>query len=182
MICVVFTEEPGSLFGQLEKFPMEELNDVTSEITKLYTEIEKPELLYADVEKHLGHIGIHKWAEDDNYYRVRIIKEMVHEVDIFFIDYGNVLCVPRCNILAPVESLTRFQHTPFGIRCRFLDQVTLSKDQWYEAIVEKSLRVKIGKCEDGIYSVSLTEDAINMDVSKIFKPKVQLQTSSLSEG
>ncbi len=178
---MVLPEEPGCFFGQLEKYPIQKLEVITSEISKLYSDNPNPPLLYADVKSHLGHVGIHQSAQDNRFYRVRIAKEMVHDSEIFFVDYGNSLRVPRCKILAPLDSLSQFEHPPFGIRCRLVDDVTLSVAKWNAAIQDKSIRVKIGKCVDGIYSVSFTEHPCNKDIAKILETKVPLKSTNSAE-
>uniref|UniRef100_A0A0P6EK20 Tudor domain-containing protein n=1 Tax=Daphnia magna TaxID=35525 RepID=A0A0P6EK20_9CRUS len=171
-LCVITPEEPGCFFGQFEKIPVDSLNEMVSELTAAYSTNSNAPLLYADVRSHLGHYGVVLWEEDNNFYRIQITKEMVNDAEIHFIDYGNFLQVPRCKILAPLDGLARFRCPPFGIHCRLEGDVTLSASEWKEAILDKSVMVTVGKCENGIYSVTLTNDPCNCEIIKMVTKKV----------
>ena len=64
--------------------------------------------------------------------------------------------MPRCKIFSPLESLTCFRKSPFGIYCK-VDDVSLSFDDWSELICKKEVKVKMGKCVNEVYPVTLTE-------------------------
>ncbi|KAI9557952.1 hypothetical protein GHT06_014704 [Daphnia sinensis] len=170
-LCVITPEEPGCFFGQFEKIPVDSLNEMVSELTTVYSSNPNSPLLYADVRSHLGHYGVVLWEEDNNFYRIQITKEMVNDAEIHFIDYGSFLQVPRCKILAPLEGLTRFRLPPFGIHCKLEGDVALSASEWKDAILNKLVVVSVGKCENGIYSVTLTNDPCNCEIAKIVSKK-----------
>ena len=76
--------------------------------------------------------------------------------EVHFIDYGNYLRKQQCEIQATLESLTCFNQPPYGIHCMLEDRMTLSFPEWRDLILEQSIEVKIGKCVDENYSVTLT--------------------------
>ena len=106
---------------------------------------------------HLGHYGVVHWDRDDNFYRIRVIEEFANDAEVRFIDNGNCKQIPRCKILASLESLTCFLNSPFEIHSKMND-VTLSLADWSKLILEKKIRLKIGKCVNEVYSVTLTDD------------------------
>lgn len=145
---------------------------MTAELMVAYSSDPNPPLLYADVKSHLGHFGVVHWDEDKNFYRIRVNQELVNDAEVRFIDYGNCLQIARCKILAPLEGLTCFRHPPFGIYCKIDGDVMLSNIEWGELIFEKSIKVKIGSCVDGIYSVTLTDDPCNKEIVKAISSKI----------
>ncbi|EFX87066.1 hypothetical protein DAPPUDRAFT_312582 [Daphnia pulex] len=160
----------GYFFGQLEEirlpnsrtgFGLKDLNDMADELKNAYSTQANPPLLYAGSESRLGHHGVVIWEEDGVYYRVRVTKEMENEVEILFIDFGNTIVVPRNTILSPIKSLTRFCHPPYGIHCKLEEGVTLPSQKWKHLIVDRWIKVKIGRCVEGIYSVTFTSDLGN---------------------
>jgi hypothetical protein len=163
-LYVILTPEPGSFFGQLEKIPVKDLNDMTSELMLAYSN-PNPTLLYADCKSHLGHCGVVHWEDDNKFYRIRVIDEFPNNVQVNFVDYGNNEKIPKRRIFAPLESLTCFRNSPFGIHCK-MDDVTLSPDDWSKVILEKKIRVNIGKYVDEAYSVTLTDDPCNHEIAK----------------
>ncbi len=113
-------------------------------------------LLYADGESHLGHYGVVYWDEEKEFFRIRVIEEFVNDAQVIFVDYGFYEKMPRCKIFSPLESLTCFRKSPFGIYCK-VDDVSLSFDDWSELICRKEVKVKMGKCVNEVYPVTLTE-------------------------
>jgi hypothetical protein len=70
MLFVILPEEPGYFFGQLEKMPVKDLNDMFAELTMAYSTYPNPPLLYADVISHLWHYAVIHWDEDNKFYRI----------------------------------------------------------------------------------------------------------------
>ncbi len=129
-----------------------------------------PPLLYADFQSHLGQYGVLHWGVDNKFYRICVTKEHLNMAEVHFIDYGNYLRIQQCEILAPLESLTGFNQPPYGIHCMLEDRVTLSFPEWSDLILEQSIEVKIGKCVDEIYSVTLTNHPFNKKIVKAIFP------------
>ena len=181
ILWVTHAEELGCFYGQLAKLPDAYLDAMTTELKNAYSSHPNPPLLYADVKSHLGHLGVHQWDEDKTFYRVRVINELVNEVEIRFVDFGNTIRILRSAILAPLESLTRFRSAPFGIRCRLEGNLQALNAKWPDIITQKpKLQVKIGKCDDGVYSVTLSNTTINADIIEHVTPN--FTTTSASTG
>jgi hypothetical protein len=161
---VIVAQEHGSFFGQLDKIPVKDLDDMASELMLAYSSDSNPPLLYADAKSHLGHYGVVHWDEDDKFYRIRVIEEFVNDAQVLFVDFGYCVKIPRCKIFAPLESLTCFRKSPFGIRCK-IDDVTLPLADWSKLVFEKKIIVKIGKCSNEVYSVTLTGDLRNKEIA-----------------
>ena len=92
----------------LERLPMEDLDQIQAELSKVYGSLNDPPLLYADVNSHNGDFAVIKWSEDEQFYRVKIQEEFANEIEVYFVDYGNVLKVLRREVLAPVSALSLF--------------------------------------------------------------------------
>jgi tudor domain-containing protein 1/4/6/7 len=135
-------------------------------------------ILYADAKSHLGHYGVVQWDADENFYRIRVVEEFVNDAKVLFVDYGSYEEIPKCDIFAVFESLTCFCKSPFGIRCK-IDDVTLPLADWSKLILEKKIKVKIGKCVDGIFYVTLAEDPCNNFIAKVISTKVVQSSSGL---
>ncbi|KAI9557906.1 hypothetical protein GHT06_014658 [Daphnia sinensis] len=174
-LFVTFSEKPGYFFGQLEKislpdmkteFGTKSLNEMAIELSKAYSSETNPPHLYVDVESRLGQHGVVLWDVDQLYYRVRVTKELPNDVEVQFIDYGNSVCMPRRKILAPLVNLTRFRQPPYGVHCQLDLNVTLPVSKWNHLILDKWIKVKMGSCIEGIYSVSFTNDPCNSEIVK----------------
>ena len=160
----------GYFFGQLEEirlqnsqtgYGLKDLTDLTNELKNAYSTQANPPLLYAGSESRLGHHGVVIWEEDSVYYRIRIIKEMANEVEILFIDFGNTIFISRNKILSPIKSLTRFCHPPYGIHCKLEEGMSVPSQKWKHLIAGRWIKVKIGRCVEGIYPVTFTSDLSN---------------------
>lgn len=75
--------------------PVKDLNDMFAELTMAYSTDPNPPLLYADVISHLWHYAVIHWDEDNKFYQIRVIKELVNDAEVQFIDYGNSLLIQR---------------------------------------------------------------------------------------
>ncbi|XP_057380096.1 tudor domain-containing protein 6-like [Daphnia carinata] len=175
-LFVSFSEKPGYFYGQLEKislpdskteFGTKALNEMAIELSTAYSSETSAPHLYVDVESRLGHHGVVHWEVDQLYYRVRVTKELPNDVEVQFIDYGNSVCMPRRKILAPLGNLTRFRQPPYGVDCRLDLNVTLPVSKWNNLILDKWIKVKMGPCIEGAYSVTFTSDPCNSEIVKI---------------
>ena len=115
-----------------------------------------------------------KLLDDGRYYRVRILKELVHDAEAAFIDFGFKKIVSRQELLAPLTTLSNFVLQPaYGIHCE-LDhgEVKLKKENWDNLLLYKYIQVRIGnKNSDGMYSVTLTDDPANKNIVNALFPK-----------
>lgn len=126
------------------------------------------------MQSHLGDVGVIKRVEENRYYRVRIDQEISNDVQVSLIDYGSQIVVPRRDILAPIETLSkRFVQPAFGINCALLDvPITMDKISWDKALLDKSVQVKIEKpSKEGVYCVRFTDDAVNQEIRCLFQQK-----------
>ncbi|XP_046459850.1 uncharacterized protein LOC124206188 isoform X2 [Daphnia pulex] len=116
ILFVVFSGEPGSFFGKLGRIPIKDQDEMATELLNVYSSLPNPPLLYGDGKSRLGHYGVLQWNEDQNYHRFRrvlIISELPDGlVEIYFIDFGNSLWIPRLKILAPLDCLNHFRQPP----------------------------------------------------------------------
>ncbi|XP_046646734.1 uncharacterized protein LOC124336884 isoform X2 [Daphnia pulicaria] len=116
VLFVVFSGEPGSFFGKLGRIPIKDQDEMATELLNVYSSLPNPPLLYGDGKSRLGHHGVLQWNEDQNYHRFRrvfIISELPDGlVEIYFIDFGNSLWIPRLKILAPLDCLNHFRQPP----------------------------------------------------------------------
>ena len=140
--------------------------DVTAELDQVYENLSKPPLLYEDVQCHLGDYGVFKWSDDNLYYRVSIKEELASDIVVLFVDFGNILVVPRCEVYAPVNTLQQFSQPAFGIQCQIdmPESRQMTNEMWSEVMIERSVHVQIGSCDGDIYKVSFTESASNKPV------------------
>ena len=143
---------------------------MTKKMMLAYSSDPNPPLLYADDESHLWHYGVVDCGKYEKFYRIRVIEEFENEVKFEFVDYGNSAHITKNKIFAPLESLTCFRNPPFGIRCK-IDDVTLSLADWSELFLDKKIRVKIGKFQDEVYSVTLTNESCNHEIAKVLFSK-----------
>lgn len=104
-----------------------------------------------------------KWSVDSTYYRVRIEEELANDIIVQLVDYGNIIKVPRADLLAPVSALKHFTLPAFGIACVFQD-VTIPEHEWIELLNDKSVHVKIGACLNGTYQVAFINTLNNRDI------------------
>ena len=114
----------------------------------------------------MGQIAAVKWSQDGQYYRSRILDVSGNCVEIEFIDFGDVVTVPRRDILAPFVS-SCFSQPAFGINCLLSRDgaAVLKKEEWDAALLQKSVEVRIvSKNPDGTYTVSFTIDPLNHKV------------------
>jgi len=114
-----------------------------------------------------------KWSQDGKYYRSRILNVTDNSVEIQFIDFGDIITVPRRDIFAPVKS-SCFTQPAFGINCVLSRDgaAVLKKEHWDAALLEKNVEVRIvNKNPDGTYTVALTIDPSNHPVLEILYPQ-----------
>lgn len=88
---------------------------------------------------------------------------MLIQVEVFFVDYGDVTRVYRHEILAPVKALKLFTHQPFGINC-IVAGVTATAEDWQALLIDKSVPVKIGPGVESVYSVTFIDETLNVDL------------------
>lgn len=86
-LFVTFVGAPGHFFGQFQKLPMNDLKAIEMELHSVYDSVTLQPgancpipLLYSGVRGHVGDFGVVKWAEDESWYRVRIVEEFCDEV------------------------------------------------------------------------------------------------------
>lgn len=96
--------------------------------------------------------------------RVRVTHEMINVVTVLLIDCGNTIEVKIQTILAPNQSLTGFCHPSYGIHCKLEEDVTLHSSKWKHVIVGEWIRVKIGRCDNGVHSVEFTSGGCNRNI------------------
>ena len=137
------------------------MNQIQAELLKVYGSLNDPPLLYADVNSHIGDFAVIKWSEDEQFYRVKIQEEFANETEVYFVDYGNVLKVPRREVLAPVSALSLFAKPPFGIYCQLPTSVVLSPEKLEALLVDQSIHVKITEFKNDVYSVTVTNNPLN---------------------
>ncbi len=133
------------------------------ELLKVYSSLPNPPRLYVDGMSRLVHHGVLQWNEDQNFHRflcVLITSEMPNGlVEVYFIDYGNTLWIPRHKILASFYHLDHFrQH---GIHCKLDGNFSLTKTEWKSLVVDKWVEVNVGYFKEGYYSVTFTDNLIN---------------------
>jgi len=116
--------------------------------------------MYADVNSHVGDFAVIKFSEDGQYYRVKIHKEFVNEAEVWFVDYGNVLKVPKRKVLAPVGALSLFAKPTFGIFCQ-LSTAVASPEKWEASLLDRSVHVRINDCKNDLYFVTFTNNPLN---------------------
>lgn len=158
----------GLFFGQFEKRLEKDVGAMFTELKSVYASNAKSLLLYADTECHLGHFAVVEYDDDPdddrNFFRARIIKEYANEAVVQLIDFGNCPKLSKSLIFAPVTSLNIFRLPPMGIHC-YLD-VQLDGHEWGQVIFEKNVVVRIERCVNELYSVTLTEDKCNDKVAR----------------
>ena len=139
---------------------MEDLNKIQGELVKVYGSVNDPPLLYADVNSHVGDFAVIKFSEDGQYYRVKIHEEFVNEAEVWFVDYGNVLKVPKREVLAPVSALSLFDQPTFGIYCQ-LSSTVGCPEKWEAALADQPIHVRINDCKNDLYFVTFTQNPLN---------------------
>jgi len=122
--------------------------------------LNNPPLLYADVNSHVGDFAVIKFSEDGQFYRVKIHEEFVNEAEVWFVDYGNVLKVPKREVLAPVSALSLFAKPTFGIYCQ-LSTAAASPEKWEPLLVDQSIHVEITDCKNDLYLVAIINNPLN---------------------
>ena len=152
-----------------------DLDVMTSELMLAYSSEPKPPLLYADCKSHLGQYGVVDWGRRERFYRIRVTKEFDNYVECRFIDLGPCHKISKTKIFTPLKNLKCFRNPPFGIYC-MIEDVKLSDADWGKLIYEKNISVKITKRVKDVYSVTLTEDTCNQEISKA----IYLKTSPTS--
>lgn len=87
---MTYIGSPGQFFGQFEKKTLEDLRAIESELKTVY-ESHRADLplFYSDVRSHIGDYAVIHWT-DDNFYRVKVIKEHVNDVSESFISTLSV--------------------------------------------------------------------------------------------
>ena len=171
-LFVTFVHSVGKFFGQLERMSMKNLTQMQRELKKTYSRLPQDPLLYADGIQHVGDAAVMKWSVDNQYYRVVIREEYTNEVVVWFLDYGNVLVVPKRDILAPSPRLTHFNQQAFGIFCQLHPPVSASVTdaQWTYLLMDQSIIVEITGCQNHVYTVKLTEDPDNKKILEVLYP------------
>jgi Tudor domain len=139
---------------------MDDLNQIQAELLKVYGSVNVRRCPYADVNSHVGDFAVIKWSEDGQYYRVKIHEEFVNETEVCFVDYGNVLKVPRREVLAPVSALSLFAKPAFGIYCQ-LSTAAASPEKWEPLLVDQSIHVEITDCKNDLYLVAIINNPLN---------------------
>jgi tudor domain-containing protein 1/4/6/7 len=173
-LFVIFSEEPGSFFGKLDKISLKEQDEMASELYNVYSSLHNPPLLYShDNTSRLGHYGVLQSHGDQNYSyhsfrRVLVISELSEDVLVYFIDYGNSFWISRFKILAPLECLKNFRQPPHGIHCK-LEEISLEVSKWESSILDKWVKVHVGVCAERIHMVTLTEDSLNEELGLLDK-------------
>lgn len=173
--------DAGHFFGILKKRSIDRLEKLNMEMFTLYNREPNPPLLYADARSHVGHCGVVKLSKEQKYYRARVQREMVNDVQVLLVDDGRRMVVPRCDISAPLPMLSTFRHPAYGIQCR-VDNVSLSEMQWSALLLDKEVRVKLEGLENGAYKASFTEDLCNIEVRAALLGKTQPIEAVLSPG
>lgn len=116
-------------------------------------------------DSRLGRYGVVKYIADGLFYRVNITRELPNgQVEVTFVDFGNVEVVARNEIFAPIAELKGFLQQPFGIRCSSPDLFS-SRPELSKALIGKTIQVEIGPMiMDDIYTVYLVENEAKKDV------------------
>lgn len=155
---------------------------MATELLNVYSSLPNPPLLYGDGKSRLGHHGVLQWNEDQNYHRFRrvlIISELPDGlVEIYFIDYGNRLWIPRLKILAPLDCLNHFRQPPHGINCKLDGNFSFTASEWKSLVLDKWVEVNVGECKEGDYSVTFTDNSINKKVADVVRAKA----TSITKG
>jgi len=162
-LFVTYVGANGEFFGQLEGRPLHELNQVLVELADEYDKKPDSDMLYSDVRSHCGDFAVIKWSADGNFYRVRIKEELANDIIVQLVDFGNVIKVPRSDVLATVSTLKHFTRPAFGITC-VCQGFDISEEEWIELLNDKSVHVKIGACTSGTYHVTFTDALCNRDI------------------
>ena len=86
------------------------------------------------------------------------------------VDYGNVTEVQRLDIWAPISTLKLFTQEPFGISCQLNQGHHLTVEEWENSLLNKPVKVKVVTNVGQLYSVTLSEVAINTKIISALKP------------
>jgi len=166
-------------FGQLTRRSAIELLDVMTELEQIYEKLSKPPLLYEDVQCHLGDFGVVKYSKDSRYYRVTVKEEQANDIVVLFVDFGNLLVVPRCEVYAPVNALKQFTQPAFGIKCRIdLPECHELNDKlWTNIMKNRTVHVKIGSCNGDFHEIVFTESTSNKTVIQILEEIKKIRES-----
>ena len=136
--------------------------------------------VFRDVLSHQGNLAVMKLLDDGRYYRVRIQKELVHDAEVAFIDFGFKKIVSRQELLAPLTTLSNFVLQPaYGIHCELAHgDVQLRQEEWDNLLMDKYIQVTIGnRNSDGMYSVTFTDDPANQNLVNALFPKPKAPSS-----
>ncbi|EFX63588.1 hypothetical protein DAPPUDRAFT_119089 [Daphnia pulex] len=148
----------GNFFGPLKKikepnsmveYRLKNLHDLAHELEKAYSTQTNPPFYIPDAELN---------------WDIMELSCGKKTVSLLLIDCGNTIEVEIQTILAPNKSLTGFCHPPYGIHCKLEEDVTLHSSKWKHFIVGEWIRVKIRRCDNGVYSVAFTSDGCNRNI------------------
>ncbi|EFX87075.1 hypothetical protein DAPPUDRAFT_235975 [Daphnia pulex] len=186
ILFVIFSGEPGSFFGKLGRIPIKDQDEMATELLNVYSSLLNAPLLYVDGKSRLGHHGVLQWNEDQNYHRFRrvlIISELPDGlVEIYFIDYGNSLWIPRLKILAPLDCLNHFRQPPHGIHCKMDGNFSFTASEWKSLVLDKWVEVNVGECKEGGYTVTFTDNSINKKVADVVRAKATPASITTGKG
>jgi len=94
-LFVTWAGEPGVFYGQLVKRPEKELTEISKELRSIYNLIEDPTKpfprLYSNTNNYIGSYGVIRWAEDNNFYRVKVLTELTADVNLTFIIFSKII-------------------------------------------------------------------------------------------
>jgi len=141
--------------------------------------------VFRDLLSHQGNLAVMKLLDDGRYYRVRIQKELEHDAEVAFIDFGFKKIVSRRELLALVSTLSNSVLQPaYGIHCELAHgEVKLEKENWDNLLLDKYIQVGIGnRNSDGMYSVTFTDDPANQNIVNALFPKLKAPAPDNSQS
>uniref|UniRef100_T1J079 Tudor domain-containing protein n=1 Tax=Strigamia maritima TaxID=126957 RepID=T1J079_STRMM len=155
-IYVMNVDDNGVIYGQLTKFSTEKLDDMQSKLNLCYSNSK------GKVTDLNDRFCCADFSEDEMFYRGEILKDDKGNVEVYFVDYGNVEVKPRDRVkkLDPAFAILPRQI----VTMKLIGEDILVDEEYKNVFVEATMEVQFLQKSKKLSYFILTSNSMNVPV------------------